>query len=102
MAGATFEFHERDPETVNRRPGVTALQNLPWWVLVPASVLLVAWSLAVPVFEGPDEPAHWQYARYFRDHGQPPPFNEDFIEGIQPSTMRSLPHWPTRRMSLRG
>ena len=74
-----------------RRPaGATALQNAPSWVLVPASVLLIAWSLAVPVFEGPDEPAHWQYARYFHVNLQPPPFNEDFIEGIQPPLYYAL------------
>ncbi len=90
MAGVTSisvasPLRDREPETVTRRPaGVTALQNVPSWVLLsPASVLLIAWSLAVPIFEGPDEPAHWQYARYFRAHLQPPPFTEDYIEADQ-------------------
>jgi hypothetical protein len=33
-------------------------------LLVATAVLLAVWSLAIPVFEAPDEPAHWQYARF--------------------------------------
>jgi len=33
-------------------------------LLLASAALMVAWSFGVPVFEGPDEPAHWQYARY--------------------------------------
>ncbi len=43
-------------------------------LLVAAALLLVAWSLVVPIFEAPDEPAHWAYARYIHDqHRLPPP-----------------------------
>src|SRR5215510_5487944 len=27
---------------------------------------MIAWSFAVPIFEAPDEPSHWRYARYLR------------------------------------
>ena len=37
-------------------------------VLLASAALMVAWSFAVPVFEGPDEPAHWQYANYLRQN----------------------------------
>ena len=37
-------------------------------VLLASAALMVAWSFAVPVFEGSDEPAHWRYARYLNEH----------------------------------
>jgi hypothetical protein len=44
-------------------PPRLALRSL----FVAMVALLTAWALAVPVFETPDEPAHWQYARYLHD-----------------------------------
>lgn len=42
-------------------------------VLLAATIaLLVAWSLVVPIFEAPDEPAHWTYARYLHDYHRLP------------------------------
>jgi len=41
-------------------------------MLVAAAALMVAWSFALPVFEGPDEPAHWRYANYLnQNHALP-------------------------------
>ncbi len=37
-------------------------------MLLASATLMVAWSFAVPVFEGSDEPAHWRYARYLNEH----------------------------------
>jgi 4-amino-4-deoxy-L-arabinose transferase-like glycosyltransferase len=36
-------------------------------LLAAVALLLTTWSLVVPVFEAPDEPAHWQYARFLHD-----------------------------------
>jgi 4-amino-4-deoxy-L-arabinose transferase-like glycosyltransferase len=33
-------------------------------LLLSSFILMVAWSFVIPVFEAPDEPAHWRYARY--------------------------------------
>jgi len=41
-------------------------------MLLASAALMVAWSFAVPVFEGPDEPAHWRYANYLnQNHALP-------------------------------
>ena len=40
----------------------------PRLLLAAAFLLFATWSLVVPINEAPDEPAHWQYARYLRDH----------------------------------
>ncbi|HEX5504433.1 MAG TPA: glycosyltransferase family 39 protein [Thermomicrobiales bacterium] len=45
-------------------------------LLLAAAVLLVAWSLVVPIFEAPDEPAHWEYARYLHDEHRLPAFGQ--------------------------
>lgn len=45
-------------------------------LLLAASALLVAWSLVVPIFEAPDEPAHWQYARYLHDEHRLPAYGQ--------------------------
>jgi hypothetical protein len=52
-------------------------------LLTVATVLLVIWSLVVPIFEAPDEPAHWQYARYVHDNWKLPPYNSSYVEGNQ-------------------
>ena len=41
-------------------------------MLLASAALMVAWSFAIPVFEGPDEPAHWRYANYLhQNHALP-------------------------------
>lgn len=60
-----------------RRAGLAAL-------LGAAAVLLVTWSIAVPIFEAPDEPAHWQYLRYVHDQWQLPFYRSGFEEANSP------------------
>lgn len=54
------------------------------WLTGAAGLLLVAWSFAVPVFEGPDEHLHWQYARYLHDRWQLPVYDRFFVEANSP------------------
>ena len=51
---------------------------------VVVGLLFVVWALAVPVFEAPDEPAHWQYARYLHDHWRLPLYQPGFEEANSP------------------
>ncbi len=44
----------------------------------------MAWALAVPIFEAPDEPAHWQYARYLHDTWKLPIYQAGFEEANSP------------------
>src|SRR5215207_484046 len=53
-------------------------------LLIITTIWLVAWSFAVPIFESPDEPAHWQFARYLHDNLQLPLYGPDFIEANSP------------------
>jgi 4-amino-4-deoxy-L-arabinose transferase-like glycosyltransferase len=54
------------------------------WLLAGSGLLLVLWSFAVPVFEAPDEPAHWQYARYVHEQKRLPFYEARFVEANQP------------------
>lgn len=56
----------------------------PLWLPILAALLLTAWSLVVPIFEGPDEPAHWQFARYLHDTGSLPRYVPGFEEANSP------------------
>lgn len=54
-------------------------------VLGLVSLLFFAvWSFAVPVFEGPDEFLHWQYARYLHDDWRLPVYGPHFAEANSP------------------
>jgi 4-amino-4-deoxy-L-arabinose transferase-like glycosyltransferase len=53
-------------------------------LLVASAVLLLTWSLVVPVFEMPDEPHHWAYARYMHDYQRLPLYTPTMIEANQP------------------
>jgi hypothetical protein len=53
-------------------------------LVMVAAVLLTAWSFAVPIFEGPDEFLHWQYARHLHDARQLPVYGPEFAEGNSP------------------
>lgn len=53
-------------------------------MLLIAAGLMVAWSFAVPVFEGPDEPAHWQYAHYLHQNHALPIYGPRFVEANSP------------------
>ena len=52
--------------------------------LLASAALMVAWSFAVPVFEGPDEPAHWQYACYLNQKHALPLYGPSFTEAYSP------------------
>jgi len=53
-------------------------------LLFACAALVVAWSFAVPVFEGPDEPAHWRYACYLNQHRALPIYGPNFTEANSP------------------
>jgi 4-amino-4-deoxy-L-arabinose transferase-like glycosyltransferase len=53
-------------------------------LLAISGILLVMWSLLVPMFEAPDEPGHWAYARYIHDHRRLPFYDRNQIEAQQP------------------
>jgi hypothetical protein len=51
---------------------------------VAVGFLFVMWALVVPIFEAPDEPAHWQYARYLHDEWKLPLYEPGFEEANSP------------------
>jgi 4-amino-4-deoxy-L-arabinose transferase-like glycosyltransferase len=53
-------------------------------LLLSSAALLILWSFAVPIFEAPDEPHHWDYAQYLHQHKELPFYNSVFIEANQP------------------
>ena len=55
-----------------------------WILFALALTISLAWSVAVPVFESPDEPHHWQYARFLHDEQRLPMFGPDFVEANSP------------------
>jgi hypothetical protein len=54
------------------------------FLALASAVFFVLWSFAVPVFEGPDEYLHWQYARYLHDEWRLPVYGPHFEEANQP------------------
>src|SRR5262249_2992060 len=53
-------------------------------LLLASAALMTSWSLVVPVFESPDEQAHWQYARYLRVNKKLPFYGKYFVEANSP------------------
>jgi hypothetical protein len=53
-------------------------------LLVASFVLLAFWSFIVPIFEAPDEPHHWQFARHLNQNLWLPIYDRDFVEANQP------------------
>ncbi len=53
-------------------------------LLFSTAVLFVSWSLAVPIFEAPDEPHHWLFARYLNEKKWLPVFTKDLVEANSP------------------
>jgi len=49
-----------------------------------SGLLLLSWSVAVPIFEAPDEPHHWLFARYVNQRRSLPVFNKQLIEANSP------------------
>jgi 4-amino-4-deoxy-L-arabinose transferase-like glycosyltransferase len=77
----------QDERELPSGPSVTNKETafLPLWpLLIAAALLLIFWSFLIPIFESPDEPAHWDYARYLHDHWRLPPYNSAYVEGNQP------------------
>jgi hypothetical protein len=66
--------------------GLSYRRQFPTTVLffVVVGCLFVMWALAVPIFEAPDEPAHWQYARYLHDNWELPLYQPGFEEANSP------------------
>ena len=58
--------------------------RFPPLLAVALFALYAAWALLTPVFEAPDEPAHWQYARYLHDHWALPRYVAGFEEANSP------------------
>ncbi len=73
-----MQSNDRRHSTLSRPAGS------PRWLLASSALLLIAWSFAVPVFEAPDEPAHWQYARWLHDERTLPRYDARFVEANQP------------------
>jgi 4-amino-4-deoxy-L-arabinose transferase-like glycosyltransferase len=53
-------------------------------LLVASAALLTAWSFVVPIFEAPDEQAHWQYARYLHVNKTLPFYDKQSLEANSP------------------
>ena len=53
-------------------------------LIVASAALLTLWSFVVPIFEAPDEQAHWQYARYLRVNKRLPFYDKQFQEANSP------------------
>jgi len=89
--GAQRQLSRRRPparRTPRPRPPLarlrTRLARVPRGAAICALVAILnaaAWSVLVPAFQMPDEPAHYAYAEYLVQHGQPP--------ASQPSDRRS-------------
>lgn len=53
-------------------------------LVIVAAGLLTAWAFVVPIFEGPDEFLHWQYARHLHDQRRLPVYGPEFAEANSP------------------
>ena len=53
-------------------------------LLTASAALLTLWSLAVPIFEAPDEGAHWLIARYLHEMHRLPFYDSRLVEANQP------------------
>src|SRR5678816_1525720 len=74
-----------NPATSSRRDAHGGWRNRSAAIIVAfAFATGVGWSFAVPVFESPDEPHHWQYARYLHDEWRLPLFGPNFVEANSP------------------
>jgi hypothetical protein len=62
----------------------------PRLLLAAAFLLFATWSFVVPIYETPDEPAHWQYARHLRTHWTLPVYTPEFIEANSPPLAYAL------------
>jgi len=72
------------PFSLRRLAGALHLTTGAGLVLLASAVLLVAWSFVVPIFEGPDEPAHWDYVRYLRVNKKLPVYGPFSVEANSP------------------
>ena len=72
------------PAKGNDRERRTMTARVPRWLLAASFLLFATWSLVVPINEAPDEPSHWQYARYLHDHWRLPRYQAGFEEANSP------------------
>jgi hypothetical protein len=78
MPTRTFVYMlKRLAESLHLTKGAVAL-------LMCSAGLLVLWSFVVPIFEAPDEPAHWDYARYVRLNKKLPFYSPFSVEANSP------------------
>jgi Dolichyl-phosphate-mannose-protein mannosyltransferase len=47
-------------------------------------LLMTAWAFAVPIFEAPDEPHHWNHLVFIRENHRLPPFDATYQTGYHP------------------
>jgi hypothetical protein len=64
--------------------------RFPPLLAVASFCLFAAWALVLPINEAPDEPAHWQYARYLHDHWRLPLYAPGFEEANSPPLAYAL------------
>src|SRR5690349_14479173 len=86
-------------DTLESTKSKYALPEKPWRFNPPKSLLvllalsgllLIGWSLAVPIFEAPDEPHHWLFARYLNEKKRLPVFNQELVEANSPPLYYAL------------
>jgi 4-amino-4-deoxy-L-arabinose transferase-like glycosyltransferase len=81
VSNITCSIHNPSPLTMNKH------RRVPIYLLVLLAIstaLLTMWSFIVPLFEAPDEPYHWAYARYIHDYGRLPFYDRSLIEAVHP------------------
>jgi 4-amino-4-deoxy-L-arabinose transferase-like glycosyltransferase len=81
VSNIACSIHDSDSPALNKHRSVPIYLLV---LLMISTVLLTMWSFVVPIFEAPDEPYHWAYARYIHDHGRLPFYDRKQIEAIQP------------------
>ena len=53
-------------------------------LMLVSAIIMVSWSFIVPIFEAPDEPHHWQFARYIHINHSLPLYCPEFVEANSP------------------
>jgi Predicted membrane protein (DUF2142) len=67
----------RRPRRVPVRSRLAAIPTAGWVCALIGLLTATAWSLIVPLFQVPDEPAHVAYAQYLAETGRPPPGGDE-------------------------
>lgn len=72
------------PTSVQRTTVLAVRHSAVMLLILSAAILLTAWSFVIPIFEGPDEYHHWQFARYLHEYRSLPVYNQNYAEGNSP------------------